>query len=514
MPINMNSLKNSIEDIRLNTKIFTKQSSNDTETSKIKKDDEEKTQWKSIYIGGLLAFSSNVQFSIYFATIWPYLQILDPHVSEEFFGLVLGSYSISNIIFSPVFGWWSNKIKCIKIPLYIGITSQLIGNFLYFILDKLPCYQKEFMIVSRIITGVGWSSVSLLRSYAATASTEKDRSRAVSIISGGLAFGVTIGPSLNLLFIGLGYPGISILKNIYFHIYNMPSFLAVVANGCSLLAVKYIFVEKYVGIHKYEASKKEDSSMSLPKYDKVAVTVAFISRFVQMFIVSNLSTLGPIISMMMFNFTKKQTVTVIAYAQGFLGFSAFFVYFLFIFIDIGKYGKFRRNIMFGFGLLVIFHLIVYPYPFIYNDSPKVSQYDSRTMINITSSTELTGCDISKFDWCENLPIINPYLYFISYSLCVGIAFPVVNSAMNTLFSRILGNRRQGTMQGWLQTCGGVGTLTAPIISAFIYQNFGPKIIFIYQILLGLIVISLWSIYHHRMVPLKINNDNEKNIEKS
>ncbi|CEF60920.1 Major facilitator superfamily and Major facilitator superfamily domain, general substrate transporter-containing protein [Strongyloides ratti] len=512
MPPNTTSMTDSPKNIH--NKIHKERLSIDNEIKEIKDDDEEETQWKSIYIGGLLAFSSNVQFSIYIATIWPYLQTLDPHVTEEFFGFVLGSYSISNIIFSPLFGWWSNKIKCIKIPLYIGITCQLTGNTLYFILDKLPYYQKEFMFFARVITGVGWSCVSLLRSYAATASTNKDRSRAVSVISGGLAFGVTIGPALNLLFIGLGYPGVHILFNIYFHIYNMPSFLAIIANGCSLLAVKFFFVEKYVGIHKYEAGKKKDSSLTLPKYDKFAVGIAFISRFVQMFIVSSISTLSPIISMMMFNFTKKQTVTVISYAQGFLGFSAFVVYFLFIFIDIGKYGKFRRNIIIGFGLLITFHLLVYPYSFIYNDSPKVSQYNSKIMTNISSSTELTGCDISKFDWCENLPIISPYLYFISYSLCIGIAFPVVNAAMNTLFSRMLGNRRQGTMQGCLQTCAGFGVLVAPIFSAFMYQTFGPKIIFIHQIILGLIVVTLWIIFHHRMVPLKVNNDKENIIEKS
>uniref|UniRef100_A0A0N5C769 MFS domain-containing protein n=1 Tax=Strongyloides papillosus TaxID=174720 RepID=A0A0N5C769_STREA len=507
------SISDSLENIHLSSKIYDRESSIEKEVAD-SKINEEKTQWKSIYIGGLLAFSSNVQFSIYFATIWPFLQVLDPHVTEEFFGFVIGSYSISNIIFSPIFGWWSNRIKCIKVPLYIGISCQLIGNFLYFTLDKLPCWQKEFMLISRLITGVGWSCVSLLRSYAATASTNKDRSRAVSIISGGLAFGITIGPSLNLLFINLGYPGFRIIRNIYFNIYNMPSFLAVIANFCSLLAVKFAFKEKYVGIHNSGTGDKENSNSNLPKYDKVAVSIAFISRFVQMFIVSNLSTISPIIAMMMFNFTKKQTVTAIAYAQGFLGFSAFVVYFLFIFFDIGKYGKFRRNIMMGFGLLIIFHLIAYPYSFIYKNSPKVSQYNSSTLTNISSSTELTGCDISKFDWCDNLPIINPYLYFITYSLCIGIAFPVVNAAMNTLFSRMLGSRRQGTMQGWLQTCGGVGTLTAPIISAFMYQNFGPKIIFIYQIVLGCIVILLWVIYHHRMVPLKVNNkDEEMNVQK-
>uniref|UniRef100_A0A0N4ZIL1 MFS domain-containing protein n=1 Tax=Parastrongyloides trichosuri TaxID=131310 RepID=A0A0N4ZIL1_PARTI len=515
--------EDSLEDVNLNSKNSDKsfdKGDNDVCLEEDTEKEGEKTQWKSIYIGGILALSSSIQYSIYFATLWPYLQILDPHVTEEFFGIVLGSYSIGNIIFSPVFGWWSNKIKCIKIPLYIGISCQLIGNLLYFYLQILPWYQKECMIISRLLTGIGWSCISLLRSYAATASTEKDRSRAVSVISGGLAFGITIGPSLNLLFVGIGYPGFKLVSNLFINIYTIPSFLAVVANAFSLIAVKFMFKEIYVGIEKHEINKKkklssnDDDIILLPKYDKLAVGIAFVSRFIQLFMIASLSTIGPIISMMMFNFTKKQTIETIAYAQGFLGFSAFVVYFLFIYIDIGKYGKFRRNIMIGFALQTAFNLIIYPYSFFYENSPKVTKYNSTEMTNITSTTELIGCDISKFDWCDDLPSISPYLYFISYSILIGLSLPVINAATNTLFSRMLGSRRQGTMQGWLQTCGGLGNFLAPMISTFIYQNYGPKTIYIYHVALGSIVIFLWVVYHHRMVPLQavIDKENQQNLK--
>lgn len=35
---------------------------------------EKKTQWKSIYIGGLIALMSSIQYSLYFTSLWPYMK--------------------------------------------------------------------------------------------------------------------------------------------------------------------------------------------------------------------------------------------------------------------------------------------------------------------------------------------------------------------------------------------------------------------------------------------------------
>jgi hypothetical protein len=60
----------------------------------------------------------------------------------------------------------------------------------------------------------------LLRTYAATASTKEDRTKAIAFVtgklafwqfenesSGGFALGMSSGPALQLVFIPLGYPG-------------------------------------------------------------------------------------------------------------------------------------------------------------------------------------------------------------------------------------------------------------------------------------------------------------------
>uniref|UniRef100_A0AC35TVN6 MFS domain-containing protein n=1 Tax=Rhabditophanes sp. KR3021 TaxID=114890 RepID=A0AC35TVN6_9BILA len=399
------------------------------------------TPWRSMYIGAFLAISTNIQYSIFFSTIWPYLQIIDPTVTVEYFSYVVGAYAIGNIICSPAFGWWSNKLKGITIPLYIGLVCQLVGNALYIILSQMSSGQKELMLVSRLITGVGTSSVSLLRSYAATASLDKDRSKAVSLISGGMAFGIIMGPSFNILFSPLSYPGINLFGFIDINIYTMPAILAVITNAGSILLINIFFREKYVGLANESSDKSSDKIIIVPPFDRQAVAIAFMTRFTQMFLYASLSTMGPIMAMMMFDLTKAETIQTISIAQGIQGTAALIVYILFISADIGKYGKTRRNVMIGIMILTVFHFITYPYPFY---KGQVTMYASSKLENLNSSTELIGCDTDKFTWCEHLSPINIYLYFGAYSLCFGTAFPTVNSFINTLFSRILGPRRQGT----------------------------------------------------------------------
>jgi hypothetical protein len=57
-----------------------------------------------------------------------------------------------------------------------------------------------------------------------------------------------------------------------------------------------------------------------------------------------------------------------------------------------------------------------------------------------------GCDIKTFSWCADLPAVNVWVYYGFYVLFIGISFPLLTITLTTLFSRILGPRRQGTQQ--------------------------------------------------------------------
>lgn len=83
-----------------------------------------------------------------------------------------------------------------------------MGNLIYLFAPILPSNRKYAILVARVFVGIGeceyrilyllivyvLASLSLMQSYASTASLEKDRSRAIAINTGGLALGICIGP--------------------------------------------------------------------------------------------------------------------------------------------------------------------------------------------------------------------------------------------------------------------------------------------------------------------------------
>uniref|UniRef100_A0AC35UGY2 MFS domain-containing protein n=1 Tax=Rhabditophanes sp. KR3021 TaxID=114890 RepID=A0AC35UGY2_9BILA len=464
------------------------------------------TNWRSIYIAGLLCFSSAIQYSIYFGSMWPYLQTIDSTASESFFGFIVASYAISNILLCPLFGFWADKIGSIKKPLYIGLLGQLIGNAIYIFLVYLVSGAKYGLLVSRMLIGIGSSNVSLFKSYGATATTSADRARGMAIITSGFAVGICCAPAFNILFTRLGAEGI-VLFGIPINMYTSPAIACTIVNAIGIVVIKFFFAEHYVSL----STNKDGSKCELPPYDKLAVAIIFMTRSTQIFIISNIETLMSSFSLVTFAFSYKDSINIISTATGAFGLCAALTYFVYIFFGLEKYIKYRLNIKIGLIGLALFHVITYSYPF----GDKVVTYDS-SKINETVNQgviEGRGCDMNKFSWCESLNQTNPWVYFITFSVIVGICFPVINIAQNTLITKVIGPRNQGQLQGWMNASAGLSQFIGPILSSLIYFSYGPKYAWILNFSVCLVTLSLWYIFHDRLVPLKSNEcEKTANVE--
>jgi hypothetical protein len=81
--------------------------------------EEQKTAWLSIYLAALFTFMAAIQFTLFFTSLWPFMQILDPTVTVGFFGAVIAMYSLSQIVASPLMGIWTNRIGIFRPPLFV-----------------------------------------------------------------------------------------------------------------------------------------------------------------------------------------------------------------------------------------------------------------------------------------------------------------------------------------------------------------------------------------------------------
>ncbi|KAF7635502.1 hypothetical protein Mgra_00005041 [Meloidogyne graminicola] len=490
--------------------------SNNNNIKSIIIEDERKTNWQLIYLCGLFTFSASVQFTLFFTSLWPFMQILDESVTVGFFGTVIAMYSLSQIIASPILGFWSNRIEKLKPPLIICNILMFAGNFIYCFVELFPMEMTRYvLLISRFIAGIGWAQVGLLKSFASSASINKDRSRATAFITGGMALGSVLGPAFQILFTWISYPGYPICLNIFglknyclnISMFTAPALAASVVNIILLFLQVCWFKESYVGILKRKTDQESENKPKLPPYDRLAVLACYAIRFTQFFIFTNIETIGIAYAMMMFTWSATEVVYWESIAHSIRGLLALSTYIVYIVFDLGKRVNDRLVCLFSLIGLFLFHIFTYSWPFL---SDNVQLYDNKEVQRNASSA--LGCDYREMNWCLNLKQINLWIYYFSIIIFIGLSFPNINITMNTLFSHIIGPRMQATQQGILEMFGGMGRMFGPLVIGFLYRTYGPRTIWVMESIEVGIMIIFWILCYQRLVPLNIPKEfDEENI---
>jgi hypothetical protein len=102
----------------------------------------------------------------------------------------------------------------------------------------------------------------------------------------------------------------------------------------------------------------------------------------------------------------------------------------------------------------------FSWPFLPNAIPIASSTNASSS---PSSNAGVGCSPQLNDWCFGLRQVDPIVYYVMMITMIGLAFPLINVSMQTLFSRIIGPRLQAKQQGMLQMCGGMGRMLGPLL---------------------------------------------------
>uniref|UniRef100_A0A8D0FV38 Major facilitator superfamily domain containing 8 n=1 Tax=Strix occidentalis caurina TaxID=311401 RepID=A0A8D0FV38_STROC len=116
-----------------------------------------KSRWRSIWIMYLTMFLSSVGFSIVIMSVWPYLQEIDPTADASFLGWIIASYSIGQMLASPLFGLWSNY-RPRREPLVISTAISVAANCLYAYVHVPHSHNKYYMLTARALVGFGAES--------------------------------------------------------------------------------------------------------------------------------------------------------------------------------------------------------------------------------------------------------------------------------------------------------------------------------------------------------------------
>ncbi|KAK6051151.1 hypothetical protein COOONC_11345 [Cooperia oncophora] len=187
--------------------------------------------------------------------------------------------------------------------------------------------------------------------------------------------------------------------------------------------------------------------------------------------------------MLMFSFNKEEAVIASAASHLGAGVIGVILYFVFIFYDLSKW------------------------PFSAN-----SALCNKKSVPGSDA----GCFSDRFTWCDNLPQVSPFVscfyrlklllsaftistrpygnvYYTMFVLVFGFGVSIMNIAITTLYSEVIGPRRQSEKEH---------TDGDDLMDGFLYTAFGPQAPWLLDVALICLIIASWLIFRKKMVPLE------------
>ncbi|CAD5233542.1 unnamed protein product [Bursaphelenchus xylophilus] len=461
----------------------------------------ELTPWRSIVVGAFLECCLGLQMSMYFGPAWPFLEQIDKTATENFFGYIIAAYSLSQILTGPIIGHWSQTLHSIIMPAQACLSLTLISNLLYIAIPAFPGHWKYVMLVARVLAGCGECVMSMTRTYSATASLPKDRQRVFGICSTGYGIGFISGPVVQLMFDYLEYPGIELFMGIRLNMYTAGPALCAVMTVLSMFMLAFVFEERYAGLANMR--RNSEITVKVPKFDKVAVFLCYLTRFCQLFAFSNAEALGATFLMIMFSKTNAEAVGYLAKVYAVQGVLILMTYLMFVFVKMEKFIEFRKLAMICLGGFLLYPLMTFPWPFLSGHLQTYTAADVLAFKAGNLTQEPVGCPKQRFSWCDSTPPINETLFAVAFIISLGCFIHALTVTLSTLFSKVLGPRRQPRQQSYLQASGSLGRMLGPIVMSNLYTIYGPKIAWTFELAVLGLALLLWVAFYKRMVPLQI-----------
>jgi MFS transporter, DHA1 family, tetracycline resistance protein len=163
------------------------------------------------------------------------------HASPVTVGFLFSSYSICQLICSPLWGSWSDRVG--RRPVMLIST---LGSTLSYVLFAASG-SLELLFASRILAGVMGGNISAAQAYIADVTPPAERARGMGLIGAAFGIGFVIGPALATLLVhpsvrgsiesAVGNVSPAAFSWLQSHAFALPGFLGAILSATSFLLV-------------------------------------------------------------------------------------------------------------------------------------------------------------------------------------------------------------------------------------------------------------------------------------
>ena len=461
-------------------------------------------KWWSIRLIYLTMFIYAISFTIVITNVYPYLRTLNHNVDKGFYGWVITSFSVGQLLSASLFGLWyhyRNARETFIFALLISIIFNILYSYAHLFPPAIAIY---IILLTRFSIGFAFGSASVMRAFISAATTEKERTNALANLNATRSVGFLLGPVIGFVFQPLGYPGYTIpYIQLKLDLYTCPGYL------CSLLSIVniiFFFWFKEVSVHSPKPVKPKVSEETplinvppdetkVPPFDKIAVVACMIQLAFFSIVWASFETLITPYSMDEFAWTNQQAVlynNIIFAMNGILA--------LVIIICVKFLVKWFQERTLHVTALLMLAIAIYvfiPWP---GDFPLIKPELIRFNNSfVTNATEVVGCDYERQIWCTSVPKLREFQFWLA-PILFSLTFPMCGILLITIFSKILGPHPPGFMMGLFTSVGALARIIGPVSLSHLYVYSGPQ--YTYTVIVGVVVLSvlLDLIFFNRLVP--------------
>ena len=342
--------------------------------------------------------------------ILPSFSVKVLHITDTQIGIAIALYSFMQFLFNPILGRISDKHgrkPVIVACLFLNVIGYLIFSFTnsFFIL-----------ILSRVVGGLGGSSVAVALAYIADVTDRENRSRGMGIIGAAFGLGFVFGPLMGGLLSSYGY-----------------SVIGFVAAGFSFLA----FIVTIFALP--ESLKKDESHHIIPD----------LSKKRKIFDISALK-----------NIIKNHELLILIFLFFVITFSFANIYGTFALLGLKVYGFTDRQNGYIFGIIGLTSAIIQG-----GLLGRINKAMNKTVIIIIASLLMSLTLIL-------IPYAGNFLGLAIVSIFLAYGTATFQPTVLSLISEVASEKEQGITLGVNQSLSSLARVLGPLWGGFAFQYLG------------------------------------------
>ncbi|CAN8077127.1 unnamed protein product [Agarophyton chilense] len=407
--------------------------------------------WISLVVVYWVTLVSEASRGLMLPSTWPYFASLGG--TKQLLGVFVASFSMGRMATTIPLGYFSDRYSTAAV-LCVASFIQVFGHLLYALSASLP-----MLFFSRVVVGFGSATMSVCRAHVTRAIPTTIRTHHFAYLSALQFVGFAVLPGFGGFLATLSeYDPLPFLS---FNGFTYPAFLLVFCNIVAA-AVVYMF---YLDPPAFSSRLPEPHSTSVPvddddtslNPDAFALLVCLLVNVVFRGVVAEFETISTPFLMEQYALDYSAA----SYGISIIGFFGFFVYLCF--------------------------------------KPIAQRFSDRSLVFMGLLLVLLGC------FPLAIAPLTPHIPLIGYVLCLGmtwsLAYPLGQTAVLALFSKVLGGLPAGGFLGLFSATGSLARITFAMVASAIWSNFGRESVFAVILAYICMASTLVLVSYKKLMPL-------------